>query len=165
MKLGEGYPGTPSEADLDTARRLAEAARVRAGFTDLTQRDAVWPLTATDSVTGETFTGSFRSRMPTQKERSGMALTKASLTGGIPWACFAPEDQARFSMLAAFSLCLVEVPDWFEDPEVFITGDVPTAVYDALGKHFREFFRPRLRGERGEGATGGPGLPTAQNQG
>jgi len=165
MKLGGGFPGTPGESDLVAAREIQEDARRRAGFTDLTQREAVWAVKVTDPVTGKECEGSFRSRMPTLRERSGMALVKAGLTGGLPWASFDAQDQNRFSMLAAFSVCLVEVPLWFEDPEDFMTDDVPTAVYTGLSRHFREFFRLRLGGERGGGPAQEPGLSTAQDQG
>jgi len=158
-----------NESDAKARARMAfesmREGRQKAGFTDYTQREAVWSVDVTCPVTGKRYMGSFQSKMPSLGERDRVNLVAASFANGVPWVSIPPQTQGRFLMYGEFAVLLDERPDWFADPSSFMTEDVPAAVYKHIAEHFKEYFRSGLCEDGGRAEDGRPGQPAAASEG
>jgi len=125
---------------LDTAERAKAEASVGSAA-DFTKPVAVFNIDTVEPSSGTRYKGTFRTKVPTLRERDSIGLVTATLAGGVPWESLPGITRYRLERRATFTICIIEQPDWFKDPAAFLDDAVPSMVYSKIIEHFTTFFR------------------------
>lgn len=88
------------------------------------------------------YSGSFKTKILTVRERQAMGLLRAQYAGGIAYEQLDPFTQELNLILAHLGMCLVERPDWAEDLQGLDDENILYKIYEEVVAH-EAIFRGR----------------------